>query len=180
MPDRKWLRHKIPTWVEPGADWFVTLCCRHRGINSLANEAVHRAIIEALRLYESKGHLRVMCAVTMSDHVHIIARFDQARGIAGTIESLKRFLGRKHRIAWQDGFFDHRIRSDKLLRETIDYVRMNPVRAGLVKTADEWPYRWPTEGNRQGGLSETSMRRTRRVLPTQGDPTRGTQTIAEY
>ena len=148
MPDRKWLRHKIPTWVEPGADWFVTLCCRHRGINSLTNEAVHRAIIDALRLYESRGQLHVVCEVTMPDHVHLIARFDQRRGIAGTIESLKRFIARKHGIAWQAGFFDHRIRSDKLLRETIEYVRMNPVRAGLVKSPEEWRYRWKRQDNR--------------------------------
>jgi len=34
---------------------------------------------------------------------------------------------------WQKGFFDHVLRSG-------DYVRENPVRAGLVGKAEEWPY----------------------------------------
>ena len=143
MPERKWLRHRIPEWVEHGSHWFITVCCQQRGCKVLSNDTCHEAIIQALMTYQSQGRLCLKQEVTMPDHIHLIARFDQRHGLAGTIESLKRYLARKHGIEWQPGFFDHRIRSDKLLRETIDYVRMNPVRAGLVQSADEWAYRWP-------------------------------------
>lgn len=143
MPQRTRLRHGIPQWVDRQSHWFITTCCKERSVNSLANTAVHGAICEALRFYEKQGRLKVICMVTMPDHLHFVARFDHDAGMKKTVESLKRFLARKHGIAWQDGFFDHRIRSDKLLRETMDYVRTNPVRAGLVKSAEEWCYKWP-------------------------------------
>lgn len=143
MPERKWLRHQIPEWVDQNSNWFLTLCCKHRGCSVLTNNTCHAAVIEALMVYQSQSRLCLKQEVTMPDHIHIIGRFDHRRGLASTVESLKRFLARKHGIVWQDGFFDHRIRSDKLLRETSDYVRMNPVRAGLIKSAEEWPYRWP-------------------------------------
>jgi len=41
---------------------------------------------------------------------------------------------------WQPGFFDHILRSDESYTEKWNYVRDNPVRAGLVEIADDWPY----------------------------------------
>jgi putative transposase len=41
---------------------------------------------------------------------------------------------------WQKGFFDHMIRSHESYDEKWMYVRNNPVRAGLVLSAEDWPY----------------------------------------
>ena len=41
---------------------------------------------------------------------------------------------------WQKGFFDHVMRSGELYSEKWNYVRDNPVRAGLVAEADAWPF----------------------------------------
>jgi putative transposase len=41
---------------------------------------------------------------------------------------------------WLPGFFDHILRSVESYAEKWNYVRDNPVQAGLVKTADDWPY----------------------------------------
>jgi len=41
---------------------------------------------------------------------------------------------------WQPGFFDHVLRSDESYAEKWNYVRDNPVRAGLVGSAGHWPY----------------------------------------
>jgi putative transposase len=142
MENRKWLRHDIPSWVEADDYWFVTLCCIERRRNSLATELVHKAIRESLLIYQDQGRLRVLEAVTMPDHLHLIAQFNAAHGMRGTVSNLKRYLARTHGIRWQEGFFDHRIRSHKAMRETLDYVRMNPVRAGLAKRPEDWPHRW--------------------------------------
>lgn len=47
---------------------------------------------------------------------------------------------RKFGRAWQDGFFDHVLRSSESYSEKWNYVRMNPVRAGLVNNAEDWPF----------------------------------------
>jgi len=44
---------------------------------------------------------------------------------------------------WQEGFFDHLIRHDESHSEKWEYVRQNPVRAGLVKQPQDW--RWQGE-----------------------------------
>ena len=41
---------------------------------------------------------------------------------------------------WQKNFFDHRLRSEEEWEEKTHYIRQNPVRAGLVGSAEEWPY----------------------------------------
>jgi hypothetical protein len=41
---------------------------------------------------------------------------------------------------WQKGFHDHRIRSPESEAQKWDYLRLNPVRAGLVKRPEEWSY----------------------------------------
>jgi hypothetical protein len=41
---------------------------------------------------------------------------------------------------WQKQFFDHVLRSNESYDSKWLYVRENPTRAGLVDSADSWPY----------------------------------------
>lgn len=41
---------------------------------------------------------------------------------------------------WQPEFFEHLMRSDESRSEKWRYVRDNPVRAGLMFEAGEWPF----------------------------------------
>ena len=41
---------------------------------------------------------------------------------------------------WQQRFFDHLLRSSESYAGKWSYVLENPVRAGLVSTAAEWPF----------------------------------------
>ncbi len=41
---------------------------------------------------------------------------------------------------WQQGFFDHVLRSEESYAQKSEYVRQNPVRAGLTTRADDWPF----------------------------------------
>jgi len=47
---------------------------------------------------------------------------------------------RKSQALWQRGFFDHLIRNTESYAQKWDYVRENPVRAGLVSAAENWKY----------------------------------------
>ena len=103
--------------------------------------------------------------VIMPDHVHLFVRIaDQVR-LGQWMKGLKRHLGytlsrqghkpqrvpmgpsawdsghySKLQSFWQPGFFDHLLRHDESYSEKWFYVWMNPVRAGLVKRPDDWPY----------------------------------------
>jgi hypothetical protein len=53
----------------------------------------------------------------------------------------ERILHRERKHAFgKKGFFDHVLRSDESYLEKWNYVRENPVRAGLAKSAEQWPY----------------------------------------
>ena len=41
---------------------------------------------------------------------------------------------------WQRGFFDPVLRSEESYAQKWDDVRANPVRAGLVSDAEDWPF----------------------------------------
>ena len=83
----------------------------------------------------------------MQDHLHAFVVFDDMKMSLPTwMKSLKNALSKTLRgcgvVAphWQKGYFDHVLRSAESYSEKWDYVRNNPVRAGLVNSADAWPY----------------------------------------
>ncbi len=80
--------------------------------------------------------------VIIPDHLHLFVRGHQDFALSSWIGGLKRAISvalHSSRL-WQPGFFDHVLRSDESYAEKWNYVRSNPVRAGLVDAADEWPY----------------------------------------
>ena len=56
-------------------------------------------------------------------------------------------------LFWQPRFFDRALRSVKEYYEKVEYAHLNPVRAGLVKRAEQWQ-RWSVH-DYTGGRSAT-------------------------
>ena len=56
-----------------------------------------------------------------------------------TAKHVLRELGEQSPL-WQAEFFDHLLRSHESWTEKWTYVHENPVRAGLVARAEDWPY----------------------------------------
>ena len=86
--------------------------------------------------------------VLMPDHLHLFVAVPQEspRALSDWMKALKRSLTRvlaEMGISsphWQKGFFDHVMRSGESYSEKWNYVRNNPVRAGLVSEAEVWPF----------------------------------------
>ena len=103
--------------------------------------------IEALSETRLKDPFKLIGYVLMPDHIHFFAGFaPDAIHLSAWIKSLKNALSKSLRAAgitaphWQKGFFDHILRSDESYTVKWDYVRMNPVRANLVRSAEEWEF----------------------------------------
>src|SRR5439155_17080366 len=66
--------------------------------------------------------------------------------LAKWIHVLRTVIGKKllaigfQKPHWQEGFFDHLLRSRESYSQKWDYVRMNSVRVGLSRKPEEWPY----------------------------------------
>ena len=77
----------------------------------------------------------------MPDHLHALISFNTHEySMSSIIRSFKGYLAKEQQIDWQKNYFDHRLRNDAALEEKAQYIRLNPVRAGLVEQATEWPY----------------------------------------
>ena len=71
----------------------------------------------------------------------------------------KRDLAKQHGTVWQHNCFDHRPRTEATRLAEAHYILQNPVRAGLMRTAEEWPLMWvpPLQQQHQGRLGEPPL-----------------------
>ena len=121
--------------------YFVTFTTRNRRAISSLDDA-QLALQQYARRGIDKFNVALGRYVIMPDHVHLFVRGGRAFALSPWIGGLKRAISVavKAPRLWQPGFFDHILRSDESYAEKWNYVCDNPVRAGLVKTANDWPY----------------------------------------
>ncbi|MCX6997642.1 MAG: transposase [Kiritimatiellaeota bacterium] len=123
--------------------FFVTICA-HSRCPLLANDAVHRQFLDFCRRAPEKLQVHVGRYVLMPDHIHVFVSCAGSQTLSRWVKALKGFLAkgwREQNLAapfWQKSFFDHLMRSGESYAGKWSYVCQNPVRAGLVKTAEEW------------------------------------------
>ena len=137
--------HGIPPWVESGAEYFITICTQPRGKNQLCHSGTSQLIRESLQFRQDRGELWIHLFLLMPDHLHSIVSFSPRVGMQKTLADWKRYTCTKGGIDWQRDFFDHRLRKDESYIEKAHYIRMNPVRAGLVAKPEDWPYVWESK-----------------------------------
>ena len=125
--------------------YFVTFCT-HLRKPYLALDEVHAAFIAYSERAQRDFNIAVGRYVIMSDHIHLFVRGSQVFRLCPWVGRLKQALAkaaglsRAKRQLWEEGFFHHVLRSDESYSQKWNYVRENPVRAGLVKSAEDWPY----------------------------------------
>ncbi len=125
--------------------YFITFCTFDRR-PLLAHDIFHDYFVAHMKRKSNEG---ISCGefVIMPDHIHLFLRIDPHRYQLGkTVGFIKQALSKPLRDAgiaqphWQPGFFDHLLRSADSYSEKWDYVRNNPVGAGLVECSDDWKY----------------------------------------
>jgi len=80
----------------------------------------------------------------MPDHAHLFcAPFEPDFPLEKWVTFWKRQFSRLHKnpaCRWQPHPFQHRLRREENYTQKWNYVRENPLRQGLVKAAEDWPY----------------------------------------
>jgi putative transposase len=138
----KRLHHTVPHWVEPGALFHIRIRLdRDKARTPLTAPPLAQAILDSARFYESKLPWHITIFLLMPDHLHALLSFARDRSISEVIRDWKRFHTRTSQIIWQEGYFDHRLRNDERgeqLAAKMNYIRQNPVVAGLCAKAEDW------------------------------------------
>jgi putative transposase len=125
--------------------YYLTLCTQNR-VRTLANADIHE---EFTRFSQRATDYYVLVGffMIMPDHIHLFAGFcDKSPPLWKWVKALRGALTKQLRKTsglgthWEKDFFDHVLRSQESYLEKMEYVRQNPVRAGLVKRPEDWPY----------------------------------------
>jgi putative transposase len=140
FPNRQILSHDVPHWVEEGSVFFITVNCAERGLDQLTQPKIAAGLLEAARFYQERHLWHIQLILLMPDHFHALMSFPRDSVMADLFKSWKRYTARRLGIAWQDGFFDHRLRNENEVTEKHFYIRQNPVRKGLCEKPDDWPH----------------------------------------
>ena len=111
------------------------------------DEADFKVCLLNLRRYKKKHRFLLYGFCLMPNHIHIIGEPREAKNLSKFMHGFLRsytvhFNQRYKKVGhlWQDRFKSKVIVKDKYLIDCINYVELNPVRAGLVKAALD--YHW--------------------------------------
>jgi putative DNA methylase len=104
------------------------------------------SIVEQNWLHFDGQDYRMLAWVVMPNHVHLLVEIWQKpmtellqnwKGYAA--RRINRLVGR-HGKLWQDEYWDRYIRDEAHYRKVVHYIESNPVKAGLVKSPEQWPF----------------------------------------
>ena len=148
MPRRKHLT-RIPVWLpdDQRVVYFITACCyQHRLVFADAKNV--SIALDALIDCAIKIQWHIHYACFMPDHVHVLLspRQERQQRLSVFINRWKSSATKRlHTIGmtgniWQPEFFDRLLRADESLTDKWKYIRMNPVRKGLCKEPDDYPF----------------------------------------
>jgi putative transposase len=145
------LRRLERVWIEQPIYFITTCTSKRRPI--LASSEVADILADESRSARARHGWAIGRYVIMPDHVHFFCSAELgAKPLPQFVQAWKqwtskriiRVLGFADGI-WQQEFFDHVLRSSESYSEKWNYVKENPVRAGLVTTSDDWPWQGEIE-----------------------------------
>ena len=122
----------------------------------LRQPVVANIVVDAVR-NRNGGPYQLHNFVVMPNHVHLL--ITPRVPVSRLMQSLKRFtaregnriLGLTGRSFWQDESYNQLVRNELEFKRIARYIEMNPVRAGLAATPEEfqWSSAWPIDNRPQ-------------------------------
>ncbi|WP_343124091.1 transposase [Luteibacter sp. UNC138MFCol5.1] len=151
--DAKHIRHPVPMPIRPGTAvlrrgrssipghaYLLTTATRDR-TPLFQDTEVARAVSRVVHDPTTWSDATLLAWVLMPDHWHGLLEL----GCTSLPECMSRFKACSARATgrgsiWQSGYHDSAVRSGASLIEAARYIVANPVRAGLVRRALDYPY----------------------------------------
>jgi len=147
----KHLRRLERVWIDFPI-YYITTCTRNRKA-VLAQPEPAGILVQEWGAAHRRHGWAIGRYVIMPDHVHFFCRAEMnAKPLSQFMALWKSHTSREIKASrpprsapaattlWQREFFDYVLRSNESYAEKWNYVCENPVRAGLVESADDWPY----------------------------------------
>ncbi len=119
----------------------------HAGAAWMRDRRVADVVAESLRFFDGDRYtLHAWCV--MPNHVHSVLQPLGEHTLGSILHTWKSFsshkanriLAREGRTFWQHESYDHWIRDRQDLAFCCDYTEGNPVKAGLCRRPEDWPW----------------------------------------
>jgi putative transposase len=124
----------------------VVLATAERARTFVEPKAVETCLA-ALKHAAARYEASIYAYCFMPDHLHLLVSTPDGVNLIDFVRYFKQlsafqFLrhGQVSRSLWQSRFYDHALRSDEGVEAVARYVFGNPVRAGIVADATDYPY----------------------------------------
>lgn len=136
---------RISRAVAEGMPYHVTQRGNRRE-NVFHEDEDRQKYLEWFHKYSKENGLKIWAYCLMTNHVHLVVVPECVDSLEKTLRPLHmryaQYMNRKKSWSghlWQGRFFSS-VLDERYLRAAVKYVEKNPVRAGMVKMAEE--YRW--------------------------------------
>jgi len=152
----KHLRRLERVWLDSPI-YFITTCIFERR-PILGSRGIAAIFMQEWRTARQRHGWAIGRYAIMPDHVHFFCRAElSAKPLRIFMQKWKQWTSKRiarenavagiddpglkeSRTLWQEEFFDHVLRSNESYSQKWEYVKVNPIRAGLVKKSDDWPF----------------------------------------
>ena len=102
--------------------------------------------LERTFLFDDDRRCRLLAWVIMPNHVHLLVEMWQTP-LSKLLHSWKILTSKRANALldrsgqlWQDDYRDRYMRDEEHYRKTVRYIENNPVKAGLVKSPEQWRF----------------------------------------
>jgi REP element-mobilizing transposase RayT len=140
----------LPHWELEGAVYFITFNTWEK---LELTPAARQVVLNACKFFDRQRY-QIFCLVVMPDHVHMLMQpleksDNKFWSLSSILHSMKSYSSKqipkvmKHiGTVWQDERHDHIVRDEREFQVFWEYIRQNPVKAGLSVTPEEYPFFW--------------------------------------
>ena len=140
----------LPHWELEGAVYFITFNTWEK---LELTPAARQVVLNACKFFDRQRY-QLFCLVVMPDHVHMLMQpleksDNKFWSLSSILHSMKSYSSKqipkvmKHiGTVWQDERHDHIVRDEREFQVFWEYIRQNPVKAGLSVTPEEYPFFW--------------------------------------
>ncbi len=139
-------RLPAPLYASPNTIWFVTTRA-YLFQTPFIKKQINRMVIDILHETGTTYFCNIYVYCLMPDHLHLL--LSTKKEGHSVLKFIERFKGKTTNKSWtvgwrgalwQPGFYDRALRQEDDLRKIAQYILENPVRKGLSKSPQDWPW----------------------------------------
>ncbi len=124
--------------------YFITMCTKNRA-PAFADPKIAEIAKGVIMRYRQAGRYYLYAYCIMPDHIHLLLKLrlgsTRLDMLVAVIKSGIRHYAKPHAdVSWMRGFHERIKRDYEDAHDFARYIRLNPVRAGLVTEAQEYQF----------------------------------------